>query len=129
MARLTTHVLDTARGQPACGMRIELYSGAGERRLLASTATDAATRPWAKAASFLRAFTSWCFMRGITSAALASLFPIRRFSIGCCCASVSPRPMGAITCHCCCRPGPTSPIEAPRQRRWPTVFASFSTAE
>lgn len=40
MARLTTHVLDTARGEPACGMRIELYSGAGERRLLASTATN-----------------------------------------------------------------------------------------
>ena len=40
MARLTTHVLDTARGLPACGMRIELYSGAGERRLLASTATN-----------------------------------------------------------------------------------------
>ena len=49
MARLTTHVLDTARGEPACGMRIELYSGAGERRLSGvdrdEWRRDAATRP------------------------------------------------------------------------------------
>ena len=29
MGRLTTHVLDTAAGVPARGMRVELYSGAG----------------------------------------------------------------------------------------------------
>lgn len=32
MARLSTHVLDTAAGRPAVGVRIELYQG--ERRLL-----------------------------------------------------------------------------------------------
>ncbi len=36
VARLTTHVLDTAQGRPASGMRVELYVGAGERRLLAA---------------------------------------------------------------------------------------------
>ncbi|MGH6989022.1 MAG: hydroxyisourate hydrolase [Stellaceae bacterium] len=32
MGQLTTHVLDTARGRPAAGLRIELYAIAGERR-------------------------------------------------------------------------------------------------
>jgi 5-hydroxyisourate hydrolase len=31
MGRLTTHILDTARGMPAAGMRIELMRGAGSR--------------------------------------------------------------------------------------------------
>jgi 5-hydroxyisourate hydrolase len=31
MGRLTTHVLDTAAGAPAAGMRIELCDGAGRR--------------------------------------------------------------------------------------------------
>ena len=34
MGRLTTHVLDTASGRPAAGMRIDLYRRAGEDRLL-----------------------------------------------------------------------------------------------
>jgi 5-hydroxyisourate hydrolase len=34
MGRLTTHVLDTARGVPAAGMRVELYALDGERRTL-----------------------------------------------------------------------------------------------
>jgi 5-hydroxyisourate hydrolase len=41
MARLTTHVLDTARGIPAAGLRIELFSLAGTRTLLKSAATNA----------------------------------------------------------------------------------------
>ena len=32
MARLTTHVLDTMRGCPAAGMRLELWSIEGEKR-------------------------------------------------------------------------------------------------
>lgn len=40
MARLTTHVLDTALGRPASGMRVELYAGTGERRLLAESVTN-----------------------------------------------------------------------------------------
>lgn len=39
---LTTHVLDTARGVPASGMKISLYRlGAGERHLIGATSTNA----------------------------------------------------------------------------------------
>jgi 5-hydroxyisourate hydrolase len=41
MGRLTTHVLDTARGVPAAGMKIELYALADGRKLVASTITNA----------------------------------------------------------------------------------------
>lgn len=37
---LTTHVLDTATGSPAQGMRIELYRLDGDRRLIAETVTN-----------------------------------------------------------------------------------------
>ncbi|QRZ13937.1 hydroxyisourate hydrolase [Paracoccus methylovorus] len=37
---LTTHVLDTANGTPAKGMKIELYRLDGERRLIAQTVTN-----------------------------------------------------------------------------------------
>ena len=42
MARLTTHVLDTALGKPAAGLAVRLYSCNGdERRLLKSATTNA----------------------------------------------------------------------------------------
>ncbi len=42
MGRLTTHVLDTARGQPGAGMRVDLFAlDGGGRRLLASIVTNA----------------------------------------------------------------------------------------
>ena len=41
MGRLTTHVLDTAAGSPATGLRIELYRLDGERRRLAQAVTNA----------------------------------------------------------------------------------------
>ena len=37
---LTTHVLDTANGSPAQGMRIELWRIDGNRRLIAETTTN-----------------------------------------------------------------------------------------
>ena len=37
---LTTHVLDTARGLPAEGIKIELYSLDGDRTLVATTQTN-----------------------------------------------------------------------------------------
>jgi 5-hydroxyisourate hydrolase len=40
MGRLTTHVLDTARGRPGAGITIELYAFDGERRFLSATTTD-----------------------------------------------------------------------------------------
>ncbi len=44
--RLTTHVLDTARGRPAAGMAIELarLGGDGGREVLARVRTDAGGR-------------------------------------------------------------------------------------
>jgi 5-hydroxyisourate hydrolase len=42
MARLSTHVLDTASGRPAAGVRIALYALAGDsRRLVKETVTNA----------------------------------------------------------------------------------------
>ena len=41
MGRLTTHVLDTARGRPGAGIRVDLYGLDGERRHIASVVTDA----------------------------------------------------------------------------------------
>ncbi len=43
MGRLTTHVLDTARGQPAAGVRVELYGVDPDQstRLLATGVTNA----------------------------------------------------------------------------------------
>jgi 5-hydroxyisourate hydrolase len=40
-AKLSTHVLDLSVGRPASGMRIELWSLAGQPRLIAATATNA----------------------------------------------------------------------------------------
>jgi 5-hydroxyisourate hydrolase len=39
MARLSTHVLDTSRGVPAAGVRIELHRLEGERRQAVASAT------------------------------------------------------------------------------------------
>jgi 5-hydroxyisourate hydrolase len=41
MGRLTTHVLDTARGRPGAGITIELYASGAERRFLSAATTDA----------------------------------------------------------------------------------------
>jgi len=42
MGRLTTHVLDTARGRPGAGIAVQLFAIDGERRrLLASAITNA----------------------------------------------------------------------------------------
>ena len=42
MARLSTHVLDTARGMPAAGIAVELhFLDGGQRRLLATSVTNA----------------------------------------------------------------------------------------
>ncbi|MBX8824493.1 hydroxyisourate hydrolase [Ochrobactrum sp. SFR4] len=42
MAKLSTHVLDTAHGKPAAAMRLELYrvKGSGELELIKRTATN-----------------------------------------------------------------------------------------
>jgi len=40
MAKLSTHVLDTANGRPAAGMRVQLYAG-DPRRLVKTVTTNA----------------------------------------------------------------------------------------
>jgi 5-hydroxyisourate hydrolase len=40
MARLTTHVLDTANGRPGNGIRVSLFSVDGDRKLLTTTVTN-----------------------------------------------------------------------------------------
>jgi len=40
MARLTTHVLDTAHGRPGAGMTVDLYALGTEPRLVASIVTN-----------------------------------------------------------------------------------------
>ena len=41
MGALTTHVLDTAQGRPGAGIRVELFTAAPERRLVAAARTNA----------------------------------------------------------------------------------------
>lgn len=41
MGKLTTHVLDTASGRPAAGVRIRLFSMENGRHLVSSTETNA----------------------------------------------------------------------------------------
>lgn len=41
MGRLTTHVLDTARGCPASGVAVTLYRAESERELIAEARTNA----------------------------------------------------------------------------------------
>ncbi len=41
MGRLTTHVLDTARGKPGAGVQVKLFSLDGGRHLVASAVTNA----------------------------------------------------------------------------------------
>ena len=41
MGRLTTHVLDTAHGRPAAGLRVDLFSFDDGRRLVKSVRTNA----------------------------------------------------------------------------------------
>ncbi|HXE16691.1 MAG TPA: hydroxyisourate hydrolase [Stellaceae bacterium] len=41
MGRLTTHVLDTAHGRPAAGLRVDLFSLDDGRRLMKSVTTNA----------------------------------------------------------------------------------------
>ena len=41
MGRLTTHVLDTAKGQPAEGIKVELFDGTGNGDAIAVSVTNA----------------------------------------------------------------------------------------
>ena len=41
MGRLTTHILNTAQGCPAAGVAVRLFAAGSERRLVASTVSNA----------------------------------------------------------------------------------------
>ena len=41
MGRLTTHILNTAEGCPAAGVDVRLFSAEGERKMVASTVSNA----------------------------------------------------------------------------------------
>lgn len=67
MGRLTTHVLDTARGVPAAGVRVELYAVDDARRLIASAVTNAAGRtdqPLLEGAAFVAGSYELVFAAG-----------------------------------------------------------------
>ncbi len=56
MGRLTTHVLDTAKGRPAAGLAIDLYRvGGGEERLVSATTNQdgRVDRPLLEGADFV----------------------------------------------------------------------------
>ena len=78
MGRLTTHVLDSARGKPGAGIRVELYRLDGEKRqLVADTKTNADGRtdaPLLEGASFTPATYELVFHVG---AAFFDSVPVR----------------------------------------------------
>jgi 5-hydroxyisourate hydrolase len=88
MGRLTTHVLDTARGRPAAGLAIELYRlDGGERRVVAAetNADGRVDRPLLEAADFapglyeLR-FHAGAYLRGfmaLPEPAFLDVIPVR----------------------------------------------------
>ena len=90
MGRLTTHVLDTARGKPAAGVKIALYRVAGNsHRKIAETVTNADGRtdaPMLEGAAFTPGsyelvFSAGDYLRATGQAAGGVLFldeiPIR----------------------------------------------------
>jgi 5-hydroxyisourate hydrolase len=89
MGRLTTHVLDTARGMPAVGLTIELFLLDGERRRLKSVSTNKDGRcdapllegPALAAGSYELVFAVGAYFRGSGVAAgdppFLDLVPIR----------------------------------------------------
>ena len=83
MGRLTTHVLDTAIGRPAAGMRIDFWSidADNNRHLLKTVETNAdgrTARHCCRAISSSPDDTNLCFSSAIISAEWAWPAPIRR---------------------------------------------------
>ncbi len=79
MGRLTTHVLDTARGKPAAGLTVEVWRIAAGRREHLSTATTNADgrldRPALEGEAFLPGiyelvFQAGAYLRGTATAPL-----------------------------------------------------------
>ena len=82
MGRLTTHVLDTANGRPAAGVRVRVYSvnddDAGDRQLLSDGVTNADGRcdaPLLENTRFATGCYEIVFGAGAYFAALGSALP------------------------------------------------------
>jgi len=83
MARLSTHVLDTAHGRPAAGVAVELYLLDGDgRTLLARTSTNRDGRcdaPLVEGAGFVAGRYELVFAAGDYFAAQGVALPEPRF--------------------------------------------------
>jgi 5-hydroxyisourate hydrolase len=83
MGRLTTHVLDTARGRPAAGLRIELHRVEGNaRQPLAEVVTNAdgrCERPLLEGAAFTAGVYELTFHAGAYFDALGLALPEPKF--------------------------------------------------
>jgi 5-hydroxyisourate hydrolase len=83
MGRLTTHVLDTASGRPAAGVRIELHRLEGaSRTMLAETATNAdgrCDRPILEGAAFAPGVYELTFHAGAYFDAQGMVLPEPKF--------------------------------------------------
>jgi len=83
MGKLTTHVLDTAHGQPGAGIRIELFRIEGEvRHLLKQSLTNADGRcaePLLEGPAFLQGEYELVFHAGDYFAAVGVALPTPRF--------------------------------------------------
>ena len=84
MGRLTTHILDTALGRPAAGVRLELYRLDGDElgRVVATAVTNQDGRcdaPLLEGETFSQGSISWCFIAGAYFDALGLDLPDPKF--------------------------------------------------
>ena len=122
MGKLTTHVLDTAHGCPAAGMRVALFrlDASGAASELKSFVLDADGRAPAAAArrrqpsSAAATASSSRWARILRRVRPCS--PIRRSSTTCRSTSASPRSTSTTTCRCWSAPGRTRPTAAAERR-------------
>ncbi len=110
MGRLTTHVLDTARGCPGAGIRITLYRNLAERYALVEGRGDQRRRPLRRAAArgrrvHRRPLPAGVRGRRLFRARRGSRCPIRRSSTRSCSTSAWPTAPRTTTCRCSCRRG------------------------
>ena len=117
MGKLTTHVLDTAHGCPAAGMRVSFFRiDDGVSRELKTLVLER-RRPRRRAAARgrrapARALPARLLGRRLLRGARRARSPTRRSSTTCRSTSASPRPTSTITCRCSSAPGRTRPTAA-----------------
>jgi hypothetical protein len=113
MGRITTHVLDTAAGRPAAGLKVVLSRLDPTPAIVAEAVTNAdgrIDRPLLEGSNFAIGRYEIVFHVGDYFRA-ALRCPIRRSSTSCRCVSGSPR-MPITMCRCWSRPMRIRPIGA-----------------